>query len=257
VTFLEALAQQAKYNSYRSVITIEDGVHQPSRGEKVFIKVATFGKTGARVSSAELRRNDVSVRKLEYAQLLAFSNLFHHKMFSTVSNYREIKTVDAWRLIYGVREQSWEFHQRLSNEGMDIDEIEQNDIDVVNCRVCGILLPLRVASIDHQAPQSNGMMKAMCRVFRSIGCTVASGRGVKSVTMQSELAEAIGGDEPGRWDGNKVERHTLNEVGRMYYSMLGVAGMMGEFQVGCMNSGFNLRPVCPPCNSSLQNKNGF
>jgi hypothetical protein len=144
----------------------------------------------------------------------------------------------------------------LTRAGVDTDSSDTRTIDVVNCRQCGILLPLSVASIDHQAPQTTGITKAMCRFFRSVGCTVGSGKGTKSITLQYKYAPQIGAyDSPST--GNREERYTLNEIGRMYYTMMHLSGQLDLFKAACMHSGFNLRPVCPPCNSSLSNTNGF
>jgi hypothetical protein len=146
-------------------------------------------------------------------------------MFHRVSNYRDIKNVDAWREICNVRSMEWEFLDLIDVEGMDTDSSDTRTIDVVNCRQCGILLPLSMASIDHQAPQTTGITKAMCRFFRSVGCTVGSGKGTKSITLQYKYASQIGAyDSPST--GNREERYTLNEIGRMYYTMMHLSGQL-------------------------------
>ena len=130
---------------------------------------------------------------------------------------------------------------------------------VVVCRQCGVLIPLKVASIDHQAPQTGGQDKAMLRFFRVADCTVGGGVGAKFNAIHSLVHKdrnPIGNDvDPSSIKSTKEERYTLNAAGLIYYSLIRHAGLLDEFARACMHSGFNLRPVCPPCNSRVSNGN--
>jgi hypothetical protein len=161
-----------------------------------------------------------------------------------------------WQELYRVENSAW---NRINPKTQTQDDLAEDDDGkfftlVVYCRECGLQIPLSVATVDHQAAQNGGETKAMFRFFRAIGCTEASGAGRKSQRLLAYFNNnGMQVTDSTPQSGNKLDRYTLNDFGVLYYSILRAAGLMAEFKNACMHGGFNLRPVCPPCNSRLRN----
>jgi hypothetical protein len=229
------------------VVTVQGGLPTAVGHEKVVLTFKKIGKS-LRLHEAALEDKNYLLAKVTRAQMDKFEEYTGEAWFKTHGTYRQIKSDSDWQALYGVEEIEYKYidpKSRKAKIGMKID--------VVFCRHCGVQMPLRLATVDHQAPQSVGAYFALCRFFRALGLTKGAGTGKKTQQYRRDYAADVGGKtstEVADWDS----RYTLNRVGRIYYSML-AAGKDWTLPMAdrCMHSIFNLRPVCGPCNSSLGN----
>jgi predicted RNA-binding Zn-ribbon protein involved in translation (DUF1610 family) len=165
------------------------------------------------------------------------------------SNYRNVKDNPQWRSVYGAEELN---HLYISKQHGPLAKPEPS----VACRSCGIVLPLKVMTVDHQSPQTGGEIGAICRVFRGLGLTKAGPKGKKNKAAIQANAAAVGGkvvEQTGTWS----DRYTFNDVGTLYYSVMKGANQTAALADKCLHHFLNLRPVCGPCNSRLKNSGAF
>ena len=125
------------------------------------------------------------------------------------------------------------------------------------CMICGLVLPLRNLTVDHQRPQSGGETEAVLKTFRAFGLTSEGPQGpkgksvmehfTKGVPLQPVLTQparaALGGS-------SLTDRYTLNDVGTLLYSFVVDAGELDTLKSECMHGLLNLKPACQTCNSS-------
>ena len=246
MAFKKILIEAAKTDAWLTPYTITKAVKQKIYGQKVRLIVAHSAVRMALVNNSNVY---VTLAEVSDMQIQAFEQVLGSSLFNAVTNYRLIKTDQTWRDAYGVSQRDWDY-----SDPKDANVQFDKNIDVVYCRECGMLIPLRIASIDHQAPQTGGEAQAIARLFRSLGCTRASGTGQKSQDTGTLYAASIGG-RTALAPGTKEDRYTLNLVGIIYYSAILAAGLEQELKKAAMHSAMNLRPVCPPCNSQLRNSN--
>lgn len=128
------------------------------------------------------------------------------------------------------------------------------------CMICGIILPLRNLTIDHQRPQSGGGLEAVVKTFRGLGLTTEGPQGPKGIAILNHVKQAIplsaAQTQQGRPPLNGASlsnRYTLNQMGAALYSFVEIAGAAGVLESQCMHGVFNLRPVCGACNSDRGN----
>jgi hypothetical protein len=167
----------------------------------------------------------------------------------TSGTYRNVKANAVWRATYNTTDDvMWEYDHRQHGR-MYISEA------VVACRACGIRLPLKVMTVDHQMPQAGGEIGAICRVFRGYGLTKGAPKGAKNKAAVARLAKSVGGVVAplATW----ADRYTFNEAGAIYYSIVREANQLQALANSCMNNMLNLRPACGPCNSRLRNSGAF
>ncbi len=248
LSFAQLLNSASKFNNMHALHTFHPQDHK-TKVSGFHIRV----KTGySQLDQIDLIDNYSKVlHTLTGTQVTNFSNLLDNTdFFKKEHSYRQIKDDALWREVYKVEDVMW---RRLDpTHGLCFD-----NIPAVFCRQCGIEIPLRVASVDHQGAQTGGESKAVLRFFRAIGCTESTAKSRKGAIVLARFAAALGGDANTRLSG-ATDRYTLNVMGRMYYTMiLKVYGDDSDFKKMCMHALTNLRPVCPPCNSKLQNSGVF
>jgi hypothetical protein len=180
-------------------------------------------------------------------------NFFDFVQNNTDTNYRNVKNNQLWRKVYGVRPKVF------STYNSKTEKLEEKTFnETTYCQRCGIILPLRNLTIDHQKPQSGGDMEAMMRVFRAMGLTMSTGAGLKNRYLQHKVSGLVGGNTTILALGNKGsvnDRYSHNVKGITYYSILKIFNMVDEMKQMSMHHIVNLRPMCGPCNSSLRNSN--
>jgi hypothetical protein len=179
-------------------------------------------------------------------------NFFGFVEANTSRDYRSAKSNRLWVEVYGVQAIGFTTYDSKTRRG------GRTLAPATYCQRCGIVLPLRNLTIDHQKPQQNGGVEAMVRVFRAAGLTVSAGYGIKNRYLQGLVAKIVGGNQnvlpPGQ-KGPVTDRYTLNEKGVLYFTMLHSANLYEEMLALSMHHIVNLRPMCGPCNSSLKNSN--
>lgn len=132
------------------------------------------------------------------------------------------------------------------------------------CMVCGLVLPLKNLTIDHQRPQSGGELEAVLKTFRALGLTEEGPQGPKGQAILQLIRNNIPLQAvptlPGRGvlGGNSREnRYTLNRDGLILYSFMVAAQKKDELKSQSMHSLFNLKPACQRCNSARGNPQKF
>lgn len=128
------------------------------------------------------------------------------------------------------------------------------------CMICGLVLPLRNLTVDHQRPQSGGEIEAVLKTLRAFGLTNEGPKGPKGQAILRHFTKAtpLGPvlTQPSRvalGGTNLADRYTLNDVGAILYSFVAAAGQKAELQSQCMHGLLNLKPACQTCNSSRGN----
>ncbi len=159
------------------------------------------------VTRLSLMQDSQEIERLEREEL---RNFFAFVQDHTDSNYRNVKYDQLWRQVYGVRQKQFDtYDSRANQKGTTI-------LDATYCQNCGVVLPLRNLTIDHQKPQQGGAMEAMLRVFRALGLTVSTGSGQKNRFLQGQFAPFVGGQTTilSRGDrGSTPDRYTLSAKG--------------------------------------------
>lgn len=229
--------------------TIEKGVVLKQDGETIQIKREEINKY---VSKIYFEYGILNASKIKQDQIAEFFKLFDQNTKYTENTYRKIKKDPKWREIYDVKSDD-NYKWKNPKSGMEYQE----KTDIVFCRGCGVLMPLKLATVDHQKPQTGGDVEAVCRVFRAFGLTKSPPSSNKSKVFFDLLADKVGGSKNIFATNSKEERYTLNSAGRIYFSYLAATKCLDEVVKKSMHSIFNLRPVCGPCNSALRNSNIF
>jgi len=171
---------------------------------------------------------------------------------NTDNNYRNCKQNALWKEAYGVHDKWFDTYSSKTRTKGSVCE------PATYCQKCGIVLPLRNLTIDHQKPRAGGEVEAMMRVFRAAGLTQVTGAGVKNRFLQRQVAAAVGGTTNVVQFGAKGDlnqRYTLNEKGILFFTVL-IQNQMYDDMLGMsMHHIVNLRPMCGSCNSRLGNSN--
>jgi len=201
------------------------------------------------ITKLSLVVNGSEVEKLTRQELVEF---FKFAQNNTDSNYRNVKTNNLWRHLYGVNSKQFDtYNSKTNSKGTVIEEASY-------CQKCGVILPLKNLTIDHQKPQQGGDVQAMLRVFRAAGLTVSTGSGQKNRALQRQFAPLVGGNQNVLQRGQRgtdIDRYTLSMKGIIYFTMLQHYKLTNEMLQMSMHHVANLRPMCGPCNSRLRNTN--
>jgi hypothetical protein len=171
---------------------------------------------------------------------------------SYVGNYTAMWYNDRFQQFYRVKARNFEVLQ----DGREVTAV--NFYLSSPCMMCGICLPIHNMHIDHQRPQQGGGLQSILKTMRALGFTIGRPKGQKG-----QLHNIV--DRPRVWTGlmhmqaggdndnlnNRRDRYTLNDEGTIYYSLFVAAGGRNSLESECMNSFYNLRPLCVSCNTSL------
>lgn len=188
------------------------------------------------------------------------------------TQYRKVKENRFFEMFYGVSDRAFRYEKppgaRIpgfigpqtyeETQGTAYTEEQRG----AACQDCGLFLPLRQLTIDHQSPQTGGEYKAVLKVFRACGWTVEGPKGAKG----QQILNTIGAAGPmnrvyahnarstGHAGTSRTNRYTMNEFGAIVITLLSNVGVSPQNLIdACMHNVINLRPVCGPCNSSRGN----
>jgi hypothetical protein len=169
------------------------------------------------------------------------------------TTYRDVKGQVEWQLLYPTQVRIVTYVENHQ----DIYKYEET----MPCMKCGIVLPADCLTVDHQRPQKGGDLEAILKNFRVLGLTNEGPQGAKGKALMAKFQNAAFLNrlptKPGRpaLAGTSVTaRYTLNDPGTMLYSLFVGAGKEDELKRRCMNSLFNLAPLCLRCNAQKGNK---
>lgn len=241
---LQAISNTLGMNPAIRAFRIENGAEERIAGHHVRVNIAH-----KQLVDLELRQNNSvhALATVTAVQLKAFCDYITDTY--TAANYRNVKDNLQWRAVYEVTDDvMWSYVSRIHGP-MSKSE------STVACRACGIVLPLKVITVDHQSPQTGGAVGAICRVFRGLGLTQGGPKGKKNKHAIQANAATVGGKVAnlGSWS----ERYSLNDAGAIYYSVIKEAQQLSNLENACLHHFLNLRPVCGPCNSRLKNSGAF
>jgi hypothetical protein len=208
------------------------------------VHVATVS-SGPNIKALMLKGLPVPCR-IDGGQVSKFFEALNKRYAPTT--YRNVKNSAEWKANYGVAQHNFTAISKAGTHSIVI-------ADATSCRVCGLLLPLTHLTVDHQKAQVGGELASVLRVFRGFGLTVAGPTGGKGKATATAVAISLGGTVG--LGGSRADRYTLNLAGIIYYSVFRIAKAIDDLTTVCMHHPLNLRPVCGPCNSSLQNQNVF
>jgi hypothetical protein len=170
------------------------------------------------------------------------------------TEYRQILDNDCFKTLYDVKVRSWDY--------IEAGKLASRSQPSVACMICGLVLPTSHVDIDHQGPKSGGEYIAVLKNFHVVGLTKEGPRGPKGLALlqyfKHKTAMGAVPTKPGRPKLGGVDaanRYTLNDEGAALYSFVSACGLEAKETLlsQCMNSLFNLRPACGPCNSSRKN----
>jgi hypothetical protein len=191
---------------------------------------------------------------LREIQAMAFPLSKHH------SDHRLVLQDVQWKRLYQHGQRKLKYIQY--NAVVDGPEEE-----TFPCKNCGIVLPIKLIQVDHQAPRGvlGGPFEAIAKVFRAFGYTQEGPKGLKGKAF------------PGAWKGwgdmpkDRIlpiprqpsvrindyyvkQRYTLNGKGKILLSLVRTAGLdcYEDFEALCVNSRLNLAPLCSHCNTVIK-----
>jgi hypothetical protein len=224
---------------------------------KLAVMLPTFSLTTDKGTNPSLPRPTKLIllnqgKEVDCVTRREMSHFYDFVQQNTYVDYRRVKTNQWWRKIYDVKEV--QFPCRDSKTG----SVSVKRLDGTYCHRCGVQLPLRTLTIDHQKPQDGGGMEAMLRVFRAAGLTDSAGSGEKNKYLQGEFASKIGGQthvlEQGK-RGTEQSRYSLSMKGAIFFTVLQHYKLTEQMKEMSLNHIANLRPMCGPCNSGVGNRN--
>lgn len=239
--------------------TIQDGADTPLAGFELEVQ-----RSDRSVALVQLGPMPTYVLKLDEAQINGLLDGINVLSYAEGS-YRNVKTNPVWRQLY-------QYKMRTLPYVVGTTEVSTMPPESsFPCSDCGIILPEKLTSVDHKKPQSGGEIHAVCKVFRALGMTSLGASGTKGAlvsrlgALHMQMGVSFGRDfsglvpevptAPGRARGTrgvtaeKLQRYTLNDVGRSIYTLAAAAGALDKVYSRCVHSFLNLRPVCPNCNS--------
>ena len=227
--------------------TLNNTIEESVPDHRVFCE--TFGISITKVTYNHFKAGNKgpALHSIDAAKFDQFFAFFEGAEQFTPNTYRKVKDNNAWRAVYDCEDHFlWKYMDVKTRSYLFKEET------VLPCRRCGIVMPLKIATVDHQMPQAGGGIHAICRVFRGLGLSIGGPRGRKNQKAVSEMADKVGGiaNPP---VGSATERYSLNAAGATYWSIIRAAKEVKTLETKCMHNALNLRPLCPPCNSALGN----
>jgi hypothetical protein len=165
------------------------------------------------------------------------------------TTYTNTKADEFFKILYDVQRRSVSY----SSGGKVIAKFEET----LPCQICGVILPTRNITVDHQRPQAGGGFEAIAKTFRAFGLTLEGPKGQKGQmilahltkgqklsAVQTQISGALSG-------GASVKlRYTLSALGAALYSIVRVADEIEALKTACLHGLLNLKPACNFCNSS-------
>ena len=225
-------------------------------GNDPFTFIRTGGNLFQEVQEDKYFVNWVAIdgqrQSIPMGELVARAGMLDGVAFAP-SQYGNVKDYQPFRELYNVKDRML---LRIENKSETYQLLES-----APCMQCGLVLPLRNLTVDHQAPQSGGELQAVAKVFRAFGLTKEGPQGPKGKSIQSHVGSGapleVVPTRPGRpalAGTSKANRYTLNQWGAVLYSFAAECGDLGSLKQLCMHSLLNLAPLCGPCNSSKGKK---
>ncbi|MDN2709850.1 hypothetical protein O0880_10530 [Janthinobacterium sp. SUN118] len=248
--FLDIMNKVRPYAAmrYHVAYTIQAGIEVALPAQRLIINTnQTVVRLQNKAPGARLFV-DVPGASATALQVNAFVNFIVGHSFA-FGQHRAVLNHAPWRNLYNVAPRVLAY---MDSHGA---AVVNPATDSVPCVDCDILLPINNITIDHQRPQNGRFEEAVCKVFRSIGLTTGRPTGPKGIHFANLHAATVGGVVGGAPIPVRVAKYTLNDMGKIYYTLAQWCGLTvnGELFNACMDHMINLRPLCHSCNTPLRN----
>jgi hypothetical protein len=251
---LEALFDRAQHLPITcDLYTLERAAKQQMPGRRITLRQRI--EDGHKVRSVEVvDAADTVLATWSGGAFLGYSRMIDFIAYARTT-YASVKEDVLWQKLYNLQVRQIAY---IEND-QDVTKFEPT----MPCMQCGIVLPERLLTIDHQRPQAGGHLEAVVKNFRACGLTQEGPRGAKGQMILQHLRGQLHFDlitpvptRPNRpvLGGASVDaRYTLSDEGAVLYSIVVAADCEEELKMRCMNSPINLTPLCQPCNSARGN----
>jgi hypothetical protein len=240
------------YDRNNPVVTIVNGAEHDAMPPTHRVRIApntTSAVLQHRVGPHWL--NVPGVAPVTQANMTAFVNFIRN---NTYPNHRAALTNSVpWRTFYNVANRVLTY---LDQAGAPLAPAPNPE--TVACYDCGLVLPLHNITVDHQRPQGGNQHEPVAKVFRAMGLTVDAAAGPKGTHFSAAQVPLVGG-VAGAGVGTLQAKYTLNDVGKIYYTIADWCGVLADqtMTTACMNHIVNLRPLCNACNTPNRNIRHF
>jgi hypothetical protein len=165
------------------------------------------------------------------------------------TQYGDVTQDPLFHLLYDVQDRALSY--------VEAGNSTQKLVRSAPCMICGLVLPLRNLTVDHQRPQTGGELEAVAKTFRAFGLTEEGPKGPKGQKIMQHLLTGLPPtavptqSNRAPLGGSSLNaRYTLNLAGNVLYSFVSEAGDAELLQTACLHGLLNLRPACGACNSS-------
>ncbi len=167
------------------------------------------------------------------------------------ASHGKVKDSPIWAAIYGYQANTPYPFINAAGTGATLSQ------STMPCHNCGIVLPVDCVQVDHHMPQANGESLYTLKVMRALDLTTAPATGGKGLgpMMAGGLASVrLAPKARARGDYDHLEnpsaaaKWTTNDKGSAFLSLMVMVGAGADVERMCMNSLFNLVPLCPACN---------
>ncbi len=158
-------------------------------------------------------------------------------------DHRDVLRHRAWRNIYDVKNLGFKM---IATDGGGETNVS---IPATACRHCGLMLPLSIMHVDHQAAKSNSY-SGMLKVLKFFGLRTDDSGGYKAQKLANgwkvQFADArTYTPDAGVWNGKGV----------IFLNVIEALSKRQLLMKACTNSILNLAPRCPRCNTSKGDSN--
>ena len=262
-TIDQVCRKATQFRPYTFGLSSLQGAQHLANGNKIRITCNGPGQYTVDV----LDPQDAFIQTVNMGKIYATAGMISSTAFAK-TQYGNVVDDYLFGIIYDVQDRNMPY----SSGGI----IAQKTVKTSACMECGLVLPLRNLTIDHQRPQTGGELEAVLKTFRAFGLTTEGPQGPKGKMILAyvqasaqpttqfpqqinQLIQAIP-TKPGRGPlggTSLINRYTLNNEGTILYSFAVEAGQLEELKSQCMHGLLNLQPMCGACNSSRQNPTKF
>jgi hypothetical protein len=249
-SMIDRLNGAVHYDVHKFVVTIVDGV--PHRPPTERVRIAPYSNRAVLQRKVGPHWQDVPGAAVTQIQMTAFVKFIRDNTYP--HHYRDTLTKSVpWRTFYNVANRVLMY---LDKAGAPLGPVPNTE--TVACYDCGLVLPLANITVDHQRPQGGNPYEPVVKVFRAMGLTVAAAAGPKGTHFSAMQVPHVGG-VAGAGMGTRQAKYTLNDVGKIYYTIADSCGVLKDntLTTACMNHIVNLRPLCNACNTSTRNLSYF
>lgn len=226
-----------------NVVTLTNAREQPVRNRKLRVISAP--------RAVDLIDGTKVIKRVDMGRLLGLAGSISNTGFAR-TQYAKVQKNGLFEQLYDVKDRLFEY--------VEAGKPVQKQVPSAPCMICGLVLPLRNLTIDHQRPQKGGEIEAVLKTFRAFGLTLEGPGGPKGQAILAHVntgkALAPLPTQPGRdalGGGAAARRYSLNEDGMFLYSFVAAANQIQQLKDACMHGLLNLKPACGACNSSKGN----